>query len=117
MNTALWIVQALLGTMMLVLGFMKTFRPIESLSQFSWTTRSTTDRIRFVGFSELMIGLGLILPQLIGMPAKFTSLSASLLALVMVLAIEEHVKNKETHEIWKNVLIMLLALFVAMGRF
>lgn len=73
MNIALWIVQALLGTMMLVLGFMKAFRPVESLSQFSWTTRSTEDRIRFVGFSELMIGFGLIFPQLIGMATKFKS--------------------------------------------
>lgn len=50
MNATLWIVQALLGTTMLVLGFMKTFRPIESLAKFSWTKRSTEDRIRFVVF-------------------------------------------------------------------
>lgn len=117
MNTALWIVQALLGTMMLVLGFMKTFSPIESLAKFSWTTRSSEDRIRFVGFSELMLGLGLILPTLTGITPRLTSLSATLLCVIMVMAISEHVKNNENHEVWKNILIMILALFVAVGRF
>lgn len=117
MNTALWIAQALLGTMMLVLGFMKTFSPVESLSKFSWTTRSSEDRIRFIGFSELMIGLGLILPTLTGITPKLTSLSAALLCVIMVMAISEHVKNKENDDIWKNVLILILALFVAAGRF
>jgi uncharacterized membrane protein YphA (DoxX/SURF4 family) len=117
MNTALWVTQVLLGIMMLALGFMKTFRPVEALSKFSWTTRSSEDRVRFVGFSELMIGLGLILPPLTGMTSRFTSLAAAFLCIVMILAIEEHVKYKETHEIWKNIIIILLAAFVAVGRF
>jgi hypothetical protein len=35
----------------------------------------------------------------------------------MVLAIAEHVRYKEMHEIGKNVIIILLAAFVALGRF
>ena len=117
MNTALWIVQALLGIMMLVLGFMKTFRPVQSLAQFSWTTRSSEDRIRFIGFSELMLGSGLILPTLTGITPRLTSLSAALLCVIMVMAISEHVKHGEKHEVWKNLLILFLALFVGVGRF
>lgn len=117
MNTALWITQALLGTMMLVLGFMKTFQPVQSLSKFSWTTRSTEDKIRFVGFSELLIGLGLILPQLTGFTPRLTSMAAVSLFIVMILAIDEHLKYNEKHEIGKNLVIMSLAAFVAVGRF
>ena len=117
MNTALWIVQAILGTMMLVLGLMKTFLPIERLRKLSWTTRSSENRVRIVGFSELLIGLGLILPQLTGILPTLTSLAALSLCMIMVLAIAEHVRHKETNEIGKNVIILLLAAFVSVGRF
>ena len=66
MNTVIWIVQVILGTMMLVLGLMKTLLPVERLNKFSWTTRISIGFTRFVGISELLIGLGLILPQLYG---------------------------------------------------
>ena len=117
MNTALWIVQIFLGIVMLSLGVMKTFLPVQKLSGFSWTTRSSEDRIRFVGFSELLIGIALILPQLTGITIRLTSLAAAFLCIVMILAISEHIRYKETNEIWKNVIITLLAAFVAVGRF
>ena len=116
MNTALWIVQAILGAMMLLLGLMKTFLPVERLNKFSWTTHSSKGFIRFIGISELLIGLGLILPQLTGILPILTSLAALSLCMIMVLAIAEHVRHKENNEIGKNVIIMLLAAFVAVGR-
>ena len=117
MNTSLWIVQAILGTMMILLGIMKTFQPIEKLSQFSWTTRSSEGFVRFVGISELLIGAGLILPELTGIVPILTPLAALSLCMIMVLAIVDHVKHKETREIGKNVIIILLAAFVTVGRF
>ena len=117
MNTFLWIVQAILGAMMILLGIMKTFLPIEKLSQFSWTTRSSEGFVRFVGISELLIGAGLILPELTGILPMLTLLAAISLCMIMVLAIEDHVKHKETHEIGKNVIIILLAAFITVGRF
>ena len=117
MNTALWIVQAILGAMMLILGLMKTFLPVERLNKFSWTTHSSKGFIRFVGISELLIGLGLILPQLTGILPLLTSLAALSLCIIMVLAIAEHVRHKEMNEIGKNVIIILLAAFVTVGRF
>ena len=117
MNTALWIIQILLGTMMLLLGFMKTFLSAERLNGFSWTARSSVGYIRFVGVSELLIGLGLVLPQLTGILPILTSLAAGALCIIMVLAIVEHVRYKETRQIGTNVIIMLLAAFVAVERF
>jgi len=117
MNTALWIAQILLSIMMLVIGFMKTFYPIEKLNKFSWTARSSKALIRFVGISELLIGIGLILPEWTGILPVLTSYAALSLCMIMVLATVAHIRNKEVHEIWKNVIILLLAAFVAMGRF
>jgi len=117
MNTALWIVQVLLGTMMMLLGGMKTFLPVERLRKLSWTRRSPEAFIRFVGISELLIGLGLMLPQLTGIKPALSSWAAISLCIVMALATVEHIKYHERNEIWKNVLISMLGLFVAVGRF
>lgn len=117
MNTALWIVQILLGVIMSFIGLMKTFSPINKLEKFTWTTRYTPSYIRFVGISELLIGCGLILPQWTGILPILTFYAAIALCIIMVLAIKEHLKYGENHEIWKNVIFILLAAFVAIGRF
>jgi putative oxidoreductase len=116
MNTALWIVQILLSMMMITLGLMKTFYPVEKLSKFSWTTRSSKAFVRFVGISELVIGFGLILPQWTGISTVLTAYAALSLCMIMVLAIAEHVRYREGSDIWKNVVIIFLAAFVALGR-
>ena len=117
MNTALWIVQIVLSTLMLSLGFMKTFMPVKKLSTLNWTTHSSEGFVRFVGVSELLIGAGLVLPQLTGILPLLTPWAALSLCMIMVLAIAEHVRYKEIHEIGKNVIIILLAAFVVVGRF
>jgi hypothetical protein len=117
MNTALWIIQGMLGGMMFILGVMKSFLPIEKLNKLSWTTRNFKWFTRFVGISELLIGLGLILPQFTGILPILTPIAAIFLGLMMIFAIEEHIHHKEAHDIAKNVIILLLAAFVAVGRF
>jgi hypothetical protein len=116
MNTTLWIVQGILGAMMFALGLMKTFQPTEQLRKFTWTTRNSEQFIRLVGISELLIGAGLILPQLTGILPILTPLAAVALMVVMVLAIIEHVRHKENYDIGKNIIIMLMAAFIAIGR-
>jgi uncharacterized membrane protein YphA (DoxX/SURF4 family) len=117
MNTSLWIIQIILGAMMLLLGLMKTFLPVERLNKFSWTSRSPETLIRFVGISEVLIGLGLILPQLTGIMPALTSWAAISLCVVMAFATVEHLRHHERNDVWKNVLIAILGLFVAVGRF
>ena len=117
MNTTLWITQILLGSMMFFLGLIKTFLPPEKLDKFGGGTRHSFGLIRFIGFSEVLIGAGLILPWLTGILPMLTSLAAIFLCVVMVLAIGEHVRYKEARKILMNVIIIGLAVFVAIGRF
>jgi len=117
MNAALWIIQIVLSIMMLVIGFMKTFYPLEKMKKFSWTSRSSKGFVRFVGVSELLIGLGLILPELTGILPILTPLAAVSLCMIMLLAAIEHIKHKEKQDIGKNVIVFLLAAFVAIERF
>lgn len=116
MNTTLWIVQVILSVMMLLLGFMKTFLPMEQLNKFAWTKRNSTELVRFIGISEILIGIGLVLPQYTGILPILSSLAAYALFIVMLLAIAEHLRHREIREIWKNVIILFMAAFVAVGR-
>jgi hypothetical protein len=116
MNAILWIVQGLLCAMFLLAGIMKSMQPKEKLTKLVWTSRQTAGKIKFIGISEILIGLGLILPWLTGIIPVLTSIAAVALCLIMILAIVEHAKHKETKEIGLNVFILLLAAFVAWGR-
>ena len=117
MNTALWIIQALLGGMILLLGIIKMFLPEKKLNKLGVGGRHPVTLIRFIGVSELLIGAGLILPWLTGILPMLTWLAAAALCTMMVLAISEHVKYKEPRKVLMNVIIICLAAFVAVGRF
>lgn len=117
MNTALWIVQGLLCAMFLMAGLMKMTQPKEKMAKMAWTTRQTAGMIKFIGFSEFLIGLGLILPSLTAILPILTPIAAIAACLIMVLAAADHFKAKEMKEIAVNVIILILAAFVALGRF
>jgi len=117
MNTALWIIQALLGGTMVLLGIMKTFLTEEKLDKFGGGSRHAVALIRFIGISELLIGAGLVLPWLTGILPMLTSLAAMSLCIIMILAIREHVRHHERNKVLMNIIIFSVAAFVAVGRF
>lgn len=119
MNITLWIVQGVLATMFLMAGISKSTQPIEKLlkSGISWADRFPTSTVRFIGISELLGGLGLILPWLLDWYPILTPSAASALAFVMMLAIFHHAKYKESKGIVVNIVLLSLLAFVAYGRF
>lgn len=116
MNIALWAAQILLGAMFIMAGSMKTFNSGKVKETMSWAKNGSTGYVLFVGISELLGGLGLILPGALGIAPVLTGAAAIGLAVIMVLAIAYHVKHNETKAIGMNVVLLLLAIFVAVGR-
>jgi len=53
---------------------------------------------------------------LTGILPLLTSIAAASLCLIMIFAIADHIRHKETHDVPKNVIILLLAAFIAVGR-
>lgn len=117
MNIALWIAQGILAVMFVMAGLMKSTQSKEKLSTMDWTTRHSIGKIRFIGISELLIGLGLVLPWLTGILPILTIVAAAALVLVMILAIADHAKHKENKSIITNVVIIAIAAFVIWGRY
>ena len=117
MNIALWIVQIILAGMYGMSGTMKTLQTAKAKEQFPWAKNRSDGFVRFVGISELLGALGLILPIVTGILPWLTVLAAIGLTLIQVLAIfTEHLPKKEFNVIPVNVVLLALSVFVGIGR-
>ena len=77
LNIALWVAQALLAAMFLMAGAMKSTQPIEELGKsMTWVNDFSAGMVRFIGISELLGGIGLLLPALLRIKPFFTPLAA-----------------------------------------
>ncbi len=120
MNIALWVIQVLLAGMYGMAGSMKTFQPdkVRTNPQMTWAHDKHDGYIRFVGISELLGAVGLIIPALTGILPWLTPLAAIGLALIQLLAIfTVHLPKKEYQVIPVNVVLLVLAIIAAYGRF
>ena len=116
-NIALWIAQGLLAVMFIMAGIMKASQPIEALAEsLPWVTEVSSGLVRFIGISELLGGLGLLLPYIFRLKPFLTVWAALGLAAVMVLAAVFHASRGEFSAIGINTVIMAIALFIAWGR-
>ena len=117
MNIVLWIVQGLLAAMYLMAGQLKTFQTARAKEQLPWAKNRSDAFVLFVGISELLGALGLILPLATGILPWLTPLAAIGLTAIQALAIfSEHLPKKEYNVIPVNVVLLALAVFVVIGR-
>ena len=117
MNIALWIVQGLVALAFLLAGFMKTFMPLETLKKnMIWANDLPAALVRFIGVAELLGAIGLIVPAVTGIQSWLTMAAAGGLVLVMLLAAVFHASRREYSNIGVNVVLLLLAAFVLVGR-
>lgn len=117
MNISLWVIQILLAAMYLMAGSSKLLTPIEELAkQLPWVTGSPEGLVRFIGLSELLGGLGLVLPAALKIKPRLTIFAGIGLALVQLLAIAFHISRGETSFLGMNFVLLALAVFVAWGR-
>lgn len=71
--------------------------------------------VRFIGWSELLGALGLILPSALRIKPILTSVAALCLAFVMILATAFHMMNNEPYI--ATIVFFVLCLFVSWGRY
>ncbi|WP_417602933.1 DoxX family protein [Owenweeksia hongkongensis] len=118
MNTILWIVQGLLALMFLMAGAMKLSKPKKELREKlgDWVDQYSDISIKLIGLAELLGAIGLILPMAMGFFPILTPLAAIGLAMTMVGAMKVHYQRKEKSKVITNIALMLLAVFVVIGR-
>lgn len=116
LNIALWVAQGLLAAMFLMAGFMKTTTPIAELGASMPWVNELPNLVRFIGISELLAGIGLLLPSILRIQPKLTPLAALGIVAIMVLAAIFHATRGEYSAIGMNVVFGAIAGFVAWGR-
>jgi len=117
MNIALGIVQGLLALAFLLAGSMKAFAPLNIVQKNQpWANDVAAPFVRFIGAAELLAGIGLILPAVTGIQPRLTIAAALGLVVVMVSASIFHASRREYQNIGMNVVLLLLAAFVVLGR-
>ena len=118
MNTALWIVQTLLALLFLLWGFMIATQPKEK-QHGKWAAAFSTGQLRLIGLLQLLGALGLVLPTLTGILPWLTPVAALGLALLMAGAILAQLMRRwdDSGVLIMCVVVLLMALFVAYGRF
>lgn len=117
MDIALWVVQVLLFGLFGMAGAMKTFMTAKAKESMPWAKESSDAFIRFVGISELLGAVGMLLPILTGILPWLTALAAVGFAIIQILAIfTVHMPKKEYAILPMNVVLLVLAIFVAWGR-
>ncbi|MFC8600681.1 DoxX family protein [Isoptericola sp. NPDC057191] len=118
MNVGLWVAAGLLALLYLAVGVGKLTRSRDRLrSAMGWVEDFPGVVVRFIGLMEIAGALGLVLPQATGVLHWLTPVAATCLAVLQALAIGVHVRRRELGQLWINVLLLLAAAFVAVGRF
>jgi len=117
-NIVLWVVQILLALAFAMAGIMKVTQPIDKLeTRMGWVKDVGPRGVRLIGSLEILGAIGLILPAVTGIWPWLTPLAATGLALTMVGAMITHGRRGEYSGIGVNLVLLVLALFVAYGRF
>ena len=118
MHILLWIVQVLLACAFGMAGVMKSTQPVEALVQggMAWAGQMPLAMVRFIGVSELLGAIGLILPAATKIKPFLTPLAALGLLTIMILAMAFHLSRGEVQATPINIVLGGLAAFVAWGR-
>lgn len=120
MSGFLWVLQWILAVGFAMAGAMKLLTPGDKLladPRMGWVQTTGLPAARVAGVTELLAAIGLVVPGLAGVAPVLTPLAASGLVLQMLLAMRVHARRREPRMIAVNVVLGLLALIVAVGRF
>ena len=119
MNTILWILQAVAAATFMYSGINKSIFSIRKLVYEKGQTgveNLSIPVVRFIGISEILGAIGLILPCWLNILPGLTSVSALLLSIIMIPAAVIHYKRKEPKNVMTNVILFGICVFIAYGR-
>lgn len=118
MDIILWVGQVLLSLGFVFIGFNHATRASQmaEMPNMGWIKAVPPKLMVFIGISEMLGGIGVVLPAVTGILPWLTPLAAAGLALVMLLAFVYHVFRKEYPNLVTNLILFILAAFVAYGR-
>ncbi len=117
MDIVLWVVQGLLALAFIFSGASKAFMPLANVKKnFDWANHVPGWLVRFIGASELLGGIGLVLPPVTHILPWLAIAAGIGLAIVMICAAVFHASRREFSSIGFNAILLILVLFIVIGR-
>ena len=119
MNGVLWVVAGVLAAVFAGAGLFKLARNNKQLasSGMAWAQDFSPALVKFIGIAEVAGATGVILPALLRIAPVLVPVAAAALAVLMAGAVVVHVRRHEGAAATPALVLGLLALFLAWGRF
>jgi uncharacterized membrane protein YphA (DoxX/SURF4 family) len=118
MDVVLWIIAGLLALVFLGAGLTKLVQPKEKLAAtMGWVDDFSPGTVKLIGALEVLAAVGLVLPAALDVVPVLVPLAAVGLVALMIGAAVTHARRRETPMIAVNVVLLVLAVVVAWGRF
>jgi hypothetical protein len=120
MNITLWIAAGLLALVALTGGLTKTLIPKEKLEHHegaAWTRDASPGFVKTLGVLELLAAVGLILPAVVDVAPVMVPVTAVCWIALMVGAMITHGRLGQLKLVMVNLVYVVLAVTVAVGRF
>ena len=114
MTITLWIIQGLLGLIFVITGSFKFFQSKEKVIESGGTWAEDFDPriIKLIAGVELLSGIAVIVPRLLGHGHYLTSIAAASIAIIMTGAIYTHLRRQEYLHANINLVFLIMALVV-----
>jgi hypothetical protein len=118
LHWALWGAQIAMGALFCFAGYFKAMTPWDTLvSQAPNVEGLGVNMVRFIGFSEMAGGIGMVLPAAAGFYPFLTPIAGACLSVVMALASGYHLMRAEYSNMGMTATLCAVCAFVAYGRF
>jgi uncharacterized membrane protein YphA (DoxX/SURF4 family) len=118
MDTVLWIVQVVLALGLAAAGLNHiTRRERATTGRMAWIRAVPGPLMTTIGVLEILGAIGLILPALTRIAPVLTPIAATAVVALMILAVAFHIRRNELSSTVGNVILGIVAAFVAYGRF
>jgi putative oxidoreductase len=117
-NIGLWAAQVALAAIYAMAGLMKLMQPLEALVAAGMTYAGDFPELltRFIGTTEILGAIGIILPAATRILPRLTPLAALGFSVIQILAMILHASRGEFAILPMNVVLLALSLFVLWGR-
>ena len=117
MDGIAWVFSIVLAIFFLVVGYLKAYRFEKAKEYFQWIADLPEIIVKIIGGVEILGAMGLILPMFSETYAWLTAIAAGALAMLQLMAIAFNVRQRDFDSVWLNVLLAIMLLVVAYGRF
>jgi len=118
MNIVLWFIQIILGIKLITVSYTHGIRQNQPTMQVAIQKMGKLSQplLQIIAICTFIGSIGLMLPGILGLSTRITSVTAAILSILLLISIFFHIKCREKPNIFVSVILFAFAAFIAYGR-